>query len=107
MPKTVYRSTLRLVRESKDVPFYQASEAMNNIRAEFKESGKVLNYYYTLSEDELTRTFLIDFKDEQSRIDFRALIAVDDEMRSFYMYNSINNIVTYIDEEYIETSDYD
>ena len=107
MPKTVYRSTVRLVRESLSTPFFPSTPAMENAKFEFKSQGKILNYFAEHSADEFTRIYRIDFKDEESKILWRQIPAIEEAMKDFYIYNSDNNIVTYINEELINTNDYD
>ena len=107
MTRTVYRSTVRLVRESLSIPFFPSTPAMENAKFEFKSQGKILNYFAEHSADEFTRTYQIDFVDEESRILWRQIPAVEQGMKEFYIYNSDNNIVTYIEENLINTNDYD
>lgn len=107
MTKTVFRVITKSTRKSKDVPFYEASQPMEAIRAYYKSQNKVLDYYAEISGDELTRIFLIDFVDEESKILFRQENIVDNEMQLFYAHNSDKDIVTEITEELTETTDYD
>jgi hypothetical protein len=107
MPKTVFRSTVKLVRESLSTPFFPSTPSMENAKLEFKSQGKVLNYFSEHSADEFTRIYQIDFKDEESRILWRQEPSVEQGMKEFFIYNSNNNIVTYITEELINTNDYD
>lgn len=107
MPKTVYRVKVRLVRPSTDVPFYPSMPAFENAKIEYKLAGKILCNIIEISGDGLTRAVQIDFLNEETRNSFRQLPEVEEGMRGLYMYNSINNIVTYMDEDLITTSDYD
>ena len=55
----------------------------------------------------MTRVYICDFVDEDTRNDFRTLSDVDEGMQALLIHNSNNNIVTYFEEITLETSDYD
>jgi hypothetical protein len=107
MPKTVFRVKLRLVRPNTDIPFYGSMPGIENAKARYKLEGKILCNIIEISGDGLTRAVQIDFSNEETRNYFRQLPEVEEGMKGLYMYNSINNIVTYVDEELLTTTDYD
>ncbi len=107
MPKTVYRAKMRFVRPNTDTPWYGSSPSLENAKTEWKLSGKILRNIVEVSGDGLTRVLQMDFINVEARNEFRQLPAVDEGLRTLYMYNSINNIVTYIEDELITTTDYD
>jgi len=107
MPKTVFRVKLRLVRPGTHIPFYGSMPGIENAKVEWKLTNKILCNNIEISKDGLTRSVQIDFIDEATRNEFRQMNVVDEGMRGLYMYNSLNNIVTYVDEALVSTSDYD
>ena len=107
MPKVVFRVKLSLVRESTDTPFFASLPAIENAKVEWKLAGKILNHYGEISEDGLTRVYVIDFPAKALKDEFAGTTASREGIRGLLNYNSLNKITTYFDEKDVTTNDYD
>ena len=107
MSKTVYRTVLTFVRPDVTVDFFPTTPVMESKKSEYRDSGKILGYYGANSDDNLSRTFTVDFVSEDARLEFRALSEVDAVMQDLISYNDTNNIITTSEEGYVQTAQYD
>lgn len=109
MPKTVFRTKITMVKEDFSKSFFESKgdSDIEKAKSDWKSQGKILGYHGTNSESGNQRVYICDFVDEDTRNLFRVLPVVDIGMQALMIHNSNNNIVTYYDESYVETSDYD
>jgi hypothetical protein len=107
MPITVFRTKITMVKEDANTSFFESQSGIENAKSDWLAQGKILGYHGTNSDDNLTRVYICDFVDEDTRNDFRTLSDVDEGMQALLIHNSNNNIVTYFEEITLETSDYD
>lgn len=107
MPRTVFRTKITMVKEDASKSFFESTTGIENAKADWKSQGKILGYHGTNSDDNLTRVYICDFIDEDTRNSFRTISDVDTAMQALMVHNSNNNIVTYYEETTTETSDYD
>ena len=107
MPITVFRTKITMVKEDANTSFFESQSGIENAKSDWLAQCKILGYHGTNSDDNLTRVYICDFVDEDTRNDFRTLSYVDEGMQALLIHNSNNNIVTYFEEITLETSDYD
>jgi hypothetical protein len=107
MPRTVFRTKITMVKEDFSRSFFESTTGIENAKAEWKSQGKILGYHGTNSESDNQRVYICDFIDEDTRNLFRVIPEVASGMQALMVHNSNNNIVTYYDEQNVETSDYD
>ena len=107
MPKTVFRTKITMVKEDFSKSFFESTTGIENAKADWQSQGKILGYHGTNSESDNQRVYICDFIDEDTRNLFRVIPEVASGMQALMVHNSNNNIVTYYDEQNVETSDYD
>ena len=107
MSKTVYRTVLTFVRPDVTVDFFPTTPVMESKKSEYRDSGKILGYYGANSDDNLSRTYTVDFVDANTKNEFRGLTEVDNIMQELIRYNDDNGIITSSEEIEVVTAQYD